>query len=123
MKKNLIAKSTSSYLVDTNIKYEEDRFSNLMTGINRFLTAMRMNGKRLTPKNYKLTKEVLEKLSNEKVKITEITPMKKHKEEYSKGSLITKAKMTIWFSEDILSLGSDEEIFRDVKKIVRKKSM
>ena len=114
MKKNLMAKSTSSYLVDTNIKYEEDRFSNLITGINRFLTAMRMNGKRLTPKNYKLTKEVLEKLSNEKVKITEITPMKKHKEEYSKGSFITKAKMTIWFSEDILSLGSDEEIFRDV---------
>ena len=66
MKKNLIAKSTSSYLVDTNIKYEE---------------------------------------------------------EYSKGSIIRKAKMTIWFSEDILSLGSDEEIFRDVKKIVRKKSM
>ena len=57
------------------------------------------------------------------VKITEITPMKKHKEEYSKGSLITKAKMTIWLSEDILSLGSDEEIFRDVKKRVRKKSM
>lgn len=113
-------KASASYETDVNIDYREKRFSHLMnTGINTFLTAMRVNGKRLTPKNYKITTEVLKELSNGEVIIEYIMPIKKHEKEYV-GTILTKARMKINFSKEVKTLGSREEIFKKVKKILRK---
>ena len=117
-------KASAAYRTDVNIDYEEERFSNLINrGINTFLTAMRVNGKKLTPKNYKLTMEVLKELSNGEIIIEYIKPIKKHEKEYVGKCVtpLTKARMKINFSEKIETLGSKDEIFKRVKEILRGK--
>ena len=106
----------------TDIDFLEERFGCLINrGINTFLTAMRVNGKRLTPKNYKITMKVLKELSNGEVIIEYIQPIKKHEKEYvgENTTYLTKGRMKINFSKEIKTLGSEEEIFRKVKEIIR----
>lgn len=124
MKYGFRRKATASFKTTVNLDYEKDndRFYDLMSGgINVFLAAMRINGKRLTPKNYKITIEVLKELSNGQVIIKTITPIRKHEEiYYSEVHPLKKASIDIEFSEEIKTLGTQKEILSNVKKIIKR---
>ena len=114
-------KASAAYEITENIGEKEDRYKETMRTMNKFFTAMRINGKKLTPKNYKSTIETLKELTNNKVIIRYIKPVRKHEKRYAEDKILLKAYMNIEFSEDFKTLGSQEEVFKKVKEILRSK--
>lgn len=112
-------KASACYETEINIGEKEERFEKAMRSINIFFTAMRINGKKLTPKNYKLTMEVLRILTNGKATIKYIKPIRKYEKKYTEGKILLKGYMKLEFSKDFQTLGNQEEVFKKVKQILR----
>ena len=114
-------KASAAYETTVNMDEKEERYKEVMRTMNTFFAAMRVNGKQLTPKNYKLTIETLKEFTNNKAIIEYIKPVRKHEKRYTEGKFLLKAYMKVEFSEDIKTLGNKEEVFKKVKEILRGK--
>ena len=90
---------------------------------NLFLTVMKRNGKRMTPKNFRLYGEVVEHLTSLNVTIESITPINKYNEKYFTKNIkehgLNKANLILVVKDESIKPDMTyEEINKKIKEFL-----